>query len=487
MGPLDASPTPSPAAAAASLDALQDRVGPVIAQTVDALQVAALLEADGITDAIAREVYGVSDVFRLATRVRRRCLPGPDARPGAGPDGRRTIVRGDDQGPRLLAHGPLYLLPVVLFPPVLALLGSRPLVLGLVVGAGLAWVWAGTATWLAYRLLGQRQDTSARHVLQLFALAGLPLAAVVGYLVAGATGGGLGLTAVACGQMAYQMGATLLMFHHREKLLLVAMLPAAVVGVTYLVLTPSPQLAVLAVLAGTGCVGTVLGLSLAGPGAARPRTAARTLARATRAAWGPVREAPGQVALVTLHTGLSAAYLLHAQARYMQGSLAVSVGLLPLIAAMGLVELLAFRFRRRAHALLSTVRYPTEFATRVVRIVVVDLVSCVALVLVLGAGVVGLLAAWHVLTPATVAMAVAGGFLAAAYYAGFLLTGLGMVGPLCAAVALALVVHVGALALVPAARSALADTSVFALTAALLLALSVSRLVPAVADPRTHA
>jgi hypothetical protein len=479
--------TPS-AGVVAAMQTLEERVGPVIAQTVDALQVAALLEADGITDEVARDVYGCSDVFRLAVKVRRRCLPGAETSRRAPTVQAFGDLRGVDRhGPRLLAHGPLYLLPATLFPPVLALLGSHRLVTGLVVGAGLAWVWAGVSTWLAYRLLGLHRDTDAARLLQLSALTGLPLAAGGAVVVTLTSGGGPGLVAVACGQMAYQMGATLLMFHHRERHLLLAMLPAVLAGLTYLALPRADASAVLAVAVGTMSVVAVLVLSLDDLHGIAPRTSLAGMLRAAAEARDSVRTAPGQVGLVALHTALSAAYLLHAQSRYLGGSLQVSAGLLPLIVGMGLVELLAHRFRARAHALLGVVSYPSELARRVLRLVVGDVVACAVGVLVLGSVLLVALDSQGLLTAAGVAMTVAGAFLAAAYYVSFLLIGMGMLGPLIASVGLALAVHVLVAALVPAARHGLADTSAFAGTALLLLVVSLSRLVPAVTDPRAHA
>src|SRR3954466_4200577 len=55
--------------ARAPLDELVDGVRPVAAAAVDAMQVAAVLEADGVTDRAAQVRYGYSDVFALAREV----------------------------------------------------------------------------------------------------------------------------------------------------------------------------------------------------------------------------------------------------------------------------------------------------------------------------------------------------------------------------------------------------------------------------------
>ncbi len=45
---------------------------PTAAHAVDELHVAAMLESAGVTDAVAREIYGHRDVFALAEAVYRR-------------------------------------------------------------------------------------------------------------------------------------------------------------------------------------------------------------------------------------------------------------------------------------------------------------------------------------------------------------------------------------------------------------------------------
>src|SRR5262245_32941460 len=51
------------------VDELVDGVRPVLRGAVDALQVAAVLEAEGVTDRVARVQYGYADVFDLAYDV----------------------------------------------------------------------------------------------------------------------------------------------------------------------------------------------------------------------------------------------------------------------------------------------------------------------------------------------------------------------------------------------------------------------------------
>jgi hypothetical protein len=203
--------------------------------------------------------------------------------------------------------------------------------------------------------------------------------------------------------------------------------------------------------------------------------------------WTVLHGARSQFLLVVAYTMLSAGYLLHAQSRYMFGSLQVAVGLLPLIVAMGVVEWRAYRFPERSHALMARVRYPAEFAAGVRRLVAVDLATCFAavaalgLVLLLGLDIAGLL------TAAGVAMTLASMFLAGAYYVSFLLTGMAKLLPLCVATGVCLTVHVLVDSLSAVRLHPLLDTSVFAATAFLLLLLSLAALLPSVTEPRAHA
>lgn len=488
---------PPRSAAEQRLEDLVDRVRPVMAQTVDPLQVAALLEADGITDEGARESFGHEDVFHLAAEVRRRCVPaahvpvrsggtGPSSGPGTPP--RRALrvlvaeraLRGAGAGSgatfRLVSHGVLYLLPATLFPAVLAVLGPGPVIRGLVIGAAVAWVWAGAATWVAYQLLSAQRPDSAAYVLRIASLAGLVVAAAVASALAGSFGYDPRLAPVAVAQMAYQMGATVLMFHRREELLVAAMVPSVIVGGLYM-LSDAVVSTDVALVVGGSSVLAVLALSLV----ARRLTGDHT----ATAAWTAVQGDPGQFVLVVIYTGLTAAYLLHAQARYMFGSLEVAIGLLPLIVGMGVVELQAYRFRPRASALRKSVRYPREFAIGIRWILFHDIATCALTVAGLGVLLLSGLALGGALSPAGVAMTLASVFLAPAYYLSFLLTGIAKLGPLCAAVALALTTHVIALAIIPAAEEPVVDTSLFAATSLLLMLVSLIALLPSITDPRT--
>lgn len=509
-----------PVGAGDPLDALVERVRPVAAHAVDSLQVAARLEADGVTDRGARVEYGFDDVFALAAEVYRRLPPTPPPAPPT------PEVPGWRAGRRDISHGLLYLMPGALFPAVLAAVGRGPLVVVLVLTGGLGWAWSGGASWLAYRRLGASDPPGAARVLAWSVLLGLPAAGTLGLLlvIAGAAGGGAaggevagggvgsaaagagGVLALCCGQMAYQLASMLLVFYRREGLLAAALSPAVAAGGLY-VLLGGPDRPVgwagVGPLAGTspgwtlpsalvlGAAAVLLALALGlretvraarstGPGR-RMRLARWLAGKVGAGGWAGVRaDLPG-LAWATAYAALSAAYLLHAQAPYLRGGLEIALTAVPLMAGMGVVEWRARRFTEQARAALGQARYPREFAALIRRLlaagvgVSVGVVAALAVPLLAGLGQAGRFSA------AAALMAGAHAVLAGAYFLGFLLAGQGRYGGLCATLLAAVVVHtggslveppgLGGLALADPGRADTVDTALFLGSAVLLLAL----------------
>ena len=100
------------------LSGLVDEMTRGCAMPVGTLQVAALLETTGITDAIARRRYGFSDVFALAEAL-------ADRLPRAAPSGFEAAKEGalaSQRGELLrdISRGPLALLPMVLLSLIIA-------------------------------------------------------------------------------------------------------------------------------------------------------------------------------------------------------------------------------------------------------------------------------------------------------------------------------------------------------------------------------
>src|SRR6266511_1962293 len=381
------------------LDDLVDRVRPVASAAVDALQVAAALEADGITDRSAQVQYGFGDVFALAAEVHRRTAPTRSSTGSAPGRARQWLA-----GLRDVGHGVLYLLPAAVFPAVLAVLGRRALLLGLVVAGAVGWVCAGAAAWLAYRLLGRNHPGGSGRVVLPWAL-------------------GVGIASTAL-TFALALGQT------------------------------------------TGR-------------AADSETGVRDGLR------GELR----MLAPVVLYTGLSALYLLHAQAPYLLSRFDVAVAVVPLMLGMGAVEWRARRFGEQARTLLHRVRYPSQLVPRIWLLLLAGLLVCLTAVALLAVAVFAVLRSSLQLSPASVLMALACVVLAGAYYLGFLLANMGRYGWLCWSLALCMAIH---LAVVAAARltrwqaDPVVDTSAFLGSTVLLAVLFLSALGSRVAEARVH-
>ena len=323
------------------LDELVDRIRPTVARAVDALQVAAALEADGCTDRMARVEYGFTDVFALAAEVFRRL--GPSAAPGPEPAG---AARNWRTSVRVLAHGPLYALPSAVFPAVLGVLGQRSVVLALTLASALGWMYSGTAAYVAYRMLGARRPRTAARLLRLSALGAPAAGAAAGVAVVAGTGGGWGLVLLSMCQLGYQLAGTILVFYRREGLQAVTIAPAVVAGVAYL---------------SAGAWWRPLALGTAVAGVATAYAVALWLTRGRGDDGEPSArpllrsQLPG-IGGVTGYGLCSAALLLHAEAPYLLGRLDIAVAVAPLIAAMGFVEWRAGRFRDRAVRLTRATR-----------------------------------------------------------------------------------------------------------------------------------
>jgi hypothetical protein len=458
------------------LDELVDRMRPTLARAVDALQVAAALEADGCTDRGARVEYGFADVFALAAEVFRRLGPPTDAPP------EQASARNWRQTVRLVAHGPLYALPSAVFPAVLGVLGQRSVVLALTLASGLGWMYAGTAAYGGYRLLGANRPRGAARLLRWSAL-GAPVAgALTGLAVVALTGGGWGLVLLCLCQLGYQLAGTILVFYRREGVQALTMVPAVVAGAAYLWAGPRLQPVALATaIAGVAAAyGAALWLTRGRGEAGEPSS--RPLLRL---------QAPGLIG-VTCYGFCAAALLLHAEAPYLLNRLDIAVAVAPLIAAMGFVEWRAERFRAQAVRLTRRTHRPRDFQRAVWLLLGRETLACLA---VPGAFALALLAGLQAtgrFSAAAAVMTAAHVVLGGAYYAGFLLAGFERFGWLCTCMLASLAVHVGIGALLGAAPllgqtgAPLTDTTLYLGSVLALHVLFLIGLVPLLGQVRHY-
>lgn len=436
---LDSPVQISPPASQWRIAALVDRVRPRLGRPVDAMQVAAALEADGITDRSALVDHECPDVFTLADEVFRRlgpAAPVPDQPPPAGADRRRFLHD--------VSRGLVYLLSSALFPAVLAVVGRQWLVLGLVVAGGLGWVWSAGAAWLAYRLLGRGLLNSAGRVLRWSALASLPVGAAVGGVLATSVGGGGRLVGLIVALLAYQMASTVALFYRREAWLVAIMGPGVVAGLCYLVFDqPSAPAA-----ATIGLVGIAAAFALAiwqttdthRPSAAGPLPAPAPVEPALRRS---VRPESVQLTGVLLYAALLAAVLLVEDARHLGGPLDLALAAAPLIVGMGVVEWRTRLFYEQARQLLHQVYDPRHFVAGVWVCLATGLGTVMSAVGALAVVLLLALRQGAALSPAGVVLVGGHVAVAGAYFLAFILAGQAQYGWLCLALATVLVVHVG--------------------------------------------
>jgi hypothetical protein len=448
------------------LDTLVDRVRPLAARSVDALEIAAALEATGVTDRVARVWFGFTDVFELAEEVRRRAAPAADLsdKPAQRP---RTAPWRD------VSHGVIYLMPAAIFPAAVSGLGGRvAFVMAIVLTAAVGWVYSGVIAWRAYHLIGEARPHSAQRLLFWAALCAVPLGAAVAGAVVAVTGVNPLVVLLAAGAMAYQMAVTILVIHRGEALVLAAVAPALVAGVAYLI--AGGNLRQLALAAGVASVGCLFGLALR-----------ETLVRRTPAepSGSPIRSDRRELLMVFAYTALSAAFFLYPQVAHLTTQFDVVLAVLPVIAGMGVVEWRSHRFAEDARELLSRVAHPRQFAARIWLVLLYGLCTCFGVVGLLAVALLGVLAATGRYTEASAFMAAAGVLLAGAYFLGFLLANLGRYRVLCVNLVLGLAAYELASIALP---GVLGDTYAFRIAAATLLVLNLVGLIGVLGHARRH-
>ncbi len=432
------------------IDLLARHVQRTCADAVDALQVAAVLESDGLTDRLARDDYGHRDVFALAevvfARLPKRSSPEP-SRPRRDRRDRRENVR-------VWSHGVLYALPSAVFPAVHALLGLRGLIAGLVFATALGWVWSMGTTVLAYRLLGWGHTTTAARVLRGGMLLGLVVGAVGATVLSWQYDLPAGVVALVVWQLGFQLAASVLVFLRQERTLLLVMAPAVVLGLGQILLGE-------AVL--TGLLGHTV---LPNPWAPRPAWVAAvavacvsvavtagylatrgsdTRIRDLAVAVPPVSPPPPRlhrellaVLPIVGYAGLCAGYLLFADFPYLGSGPDAALAVTPLVLGMGAVEWQARRFGEAAVTLTRHCRYPAEFAPGVRRLFGRGLATVVGVLVLLTAAMLAVLGYAGHLTGRGVALSIAHLFLAASFFVGFVLINHGRLSVLVAAMGVAL-------------------------------------------------
>lgn len=328
---------------------LARRLNYVCTHAVDPLQIAAALESDGITDRIARDEYGHADVFDLAEELFRRVPRRLQAQSEQSSEERLQTIRE-------LLHGPLFVLPSVAYPAVLAALGVKGMIWGLVLSTAVGWVWGLVMTWLAYRLIGRGFKEEAGRLMLRLSLIGIIAVQVLALGFSSISGEGPGLAYFALSQMTYQMAASILIVYRRESWLFFALIPALLSNGLYLLLgSPGGQLT-FALLSSLTSVLLALGAAY---------WAIFKIPRAKNYRPTLTNQEVLDAWPILLYGALSAALVLLENMRDMVGLLDLSLSITPLVLCMGVLEWQARRFRERAVLLLRQTRLAQEFDAKV--------------------------------------------------------------------------------------------------------------------------
>jgi hypothetical protein len=223
------------------IDQLARRLDAVCRTAVDAWQIAAVLESDGINDSIAREEYGMNDVFELAEELFRRVPL------RLGPVQTQTTGRILVKTLRELSHGPLLAWPLLSIPALLTVIGPSQLEWGALIGLIIGWAWALGSSRLAERLRSRDLTEVATTVLRSHVLlSGLVL--VLAVALAWASGPRLlGATALAAGIIGLTVSSRALTNEKLELWWFLASLPGAGLGLAHMLwpAAVNPQIALI--------------------------------------------------------------------------------------------------------------------------------------------------------------------------------------------------------------------------------------------------
>ncbi|MFH8788486.1 hypothetical protein [Streptomyces roseoverticillatus] len=331
---------PRPRWAADPVDALAEELAEVCAAAVHPDEIAAVLEADGLTGEQITERYGRADAFELAAELYAR-VPRSHPEPGPRPDPWRVSPG------RFVLRALVFTLPgfgYSLAAPLMA--GGRDGyglpqgTAGLVLSALVAWAWNQALAHRAYLRLATGGRTAAARCLQW----GAPLGALLAAGAAAALPGLAGVTAFAAGQALYLAAATVLLVLGRERLLLLTLAPTAAGGAALLVVQP-PEAVRTGLLLATA--GGVLG------------TAAYEILRARREGEPPEQPALSPLASVPYGLfGLGCGVLTTIAAlgdvlRRTPGATTAGAAVIALTLSMGVAEWLLYRCRGTALAALA--------------------------------------------------------------------------------------------------------------------------------------
>ncbi|WP_344633633.1 hypothetical protein [Streptomyces glaucosporus] len=245
-------PRRRPSWAADPLDELAEETAEVCAAAVHPDEIAAHLEAQGLTNEQIQRRYGRSDTFEAAAELYAR-VPRAFPEPPPAPDPWRADPLA------ALLRGLVFTLPGLGYALAAPFLTGAPDRFGLPAGTGAlaasalaGWAWNQALAHRAYAALATGGRAAAGRVLRTGAPAGAAVAALAALPFPAAVPTPGAALAFAAGQAVYLAAATTLLVLGRERLLLAALLPLTA-GAALLPLADPPAALRAAVLAGTVC------------------------------------------------------------------------------------------------------------------------------------------------------------------------------------------------------------------------------------------
>jgi hypothetical protein len=314
-------------------DPLADHSG---VRPVDVFEVAAALEAAGVSDRVARQRYGHDDVFALA----RHRFDGWSRRPTAAAPAIKPEpldVRGT------LQRGLVFVLPALLTGAVLGRHPALSLVLAILVAVAVGWAAGQGIAYVGYRMLGAGSVPGARW--QMMALAGLTVLASAAVGTAAGLLGVVGWMAIilAVGQIAFVLSTSIALVLDSPAVIGLTLLPGLCASVPALVQPDLiPRWLVLAAV-GSTLVGTLgwVGYLL--------RDAHRPVSRLARAATRGALPYIGYGACLALLLSFALIDSIVAPTH-----VAIAITMAPLMCGVVVAEFQLARYRRRAELILRT-------------------------------------------------------------------------------------------------------------------------------------
>lgn len=200
------------------VDRLSRDLGDVCTTAVDPLEIAAILEAQGVTDASSRDYYNCEDVFDLAEKLWERTPAVVDQMPEAVDIYRPGSVRD-------LLHGVLFAINGLFFSVGLQTVTEVRTTAALVIALVVSWAVGQGSSLLWFRLEARKGDAAGRAVLRR-ALEVVMLLGLGGGLLCDRLDFPPTVTLMAVAQVYLVMGASALLLYRKETWFFLSLVPA---------------------------------------------------------------------------------------------------------------------------------------------------------------------------------------------------------------------------------------------------------------------